>query len=177
MNETKRDISISMHEAASRSLRIVLPLAIFQASTFFLIHGIPAMPANSASTLFGVLLLLGILAHELIHMFSWAVFARKPLRAFKIGFQWKSLTPYAHCKELMNIQAYRVGSFAPGLLLGIVPWTISLFTGDILLFIFGLLYTTAAGGDFLILWLLRNVKQNTLVEDHPSNAGCYVYEL
>jgi hypothetical protein len=53
---------------------------------------------------------------------------------------------------------------------------ISLFTGDILLFFFGFLYTTAAGGDFLILWIIRNVKPNTLVEDHPSNAGCYIFE-
>jgi hypothetical protein len=41
---------------------------------------------------------------------------------------------------------------------------------------FGLLYTTAAGGDFLVLWILRNIKPNTLVEDHPTNAGCYIIE-
>jgi hypothetical protein len=109
-------------------------------------------------------------------MFAWALFAKKPLSVFKLGFQWKSITPYAHCKEPMDIQPYRVGSFAPGLLLGILPWMASLFTGDILLFLFGLLYTIAAGGDFLILWIIRNVKPGTLVEDHPTNAGCYVFE-
>jgi len=120
--------------------------------------------------------MFGILAHELIHMFAWMLFTKKPLKAFKLGFQWKSLTPYAHCKEPMDIRPYRIGSFAPGLLLGILPWLVSLFTGDVLLMAFGFLYTVAASGDFLILWLIRDIKPNTLVEDHPTNAGCYVIE-
>ena len=176
MNETKRDISIPMSEATSKSLLIAIPIAILQVVPFFLMHGFPALPNNSNMTLYGFLLLFGILAHELIHMFAWALFAKKSLKAFKLGFQWKSLTPYAHCKEPMDIQPYRIGSFVPGLLLGILPWLISLFTGNILLFFFGILYTTAAGGDFLILWLMRNIKPNTLVEDHPIRAGCYVIE-
>ena len=176
MHETKRDISIPMSEAASKSLLIAVPIAIIQVIPFFLIHGYPAIPANSNIIIYGFILLFGILIHELIHMFCWAFFAKKPLSAFKLGFQWKSLTPYAHCKEPMDIQAYRIGSFAPGLFLGILPWIVSLVTGDILLFFFGFLYTTAAGGDFLILWIIRNVKPNTLVEDHPTNAGCYIIE-
>ena len=176
MNETKRDLSIPMGEATIKSLLIAVPVAIIQVASFFLIHGFPAIPANANMTLYGFLLLFGIFFHELIHMFAWAFFGKKSLKAFKLGFQWKSLTPYAHCKEPMDIQPYRIGSFAPGLLLGIVPWSISLFTGDILLFFYGFLYTTAAGGDFLILWIIRNVKPNTLVEDHPTNAGCYIIE-
>ena len=165
-----------MSEAAGKSLLIAIPIAIIQVVPFFLIHGLPTVSVNANMAAYGFLLLFGILLHELIHMLAWALFAKKSIKAFKLGFQWKSLTPYAHCKEPMDIQPYRTGSFAPGLLLGLLPWFISLFTGDILLFFFGLLYTTAAGGDFLILWIIRNVKPNTLVEDHPTNAGCYVIE-
>ena len=167
MTQTKRDISIPLSETAGRSLLIAIPVATIQVVTFFLIHGYPEIPANSTIVVYGFLLLFGILIHELIHMLTWAIFAKKTLRAFKLGFQWKSLTPYAHCKEPMDIRPYRIGSFSPGLLLGILPWIISLFTGDILLFFFGFLYTTAAGGDFLILWIIRNVEPNTLVEDTP----------
>ncbi|MCJ7434961.1 MAG: DUF3267 domain-containing protein [Anaerolineales bacterium] len=176
MNEVKRDVSIPMSEAAGKSLLIAIPIAILQVVPFFLIHGFPAIPTNANIIVYGFLLLFGILAHELIHMFAWALFAKKSLKAFRLGFQWQSIAPYAHCKEPMGIQPYRIGSFAPGLLLGILPWLISLFTGDILLFFFGFLYTTAAGGDFLILWILRDIKLNTLIEDHPTNAGCYVIE-
>lgn len=165
-----------MSEATGKSLLIAIPIAIIQAVPFFLIHGFPAISVNANMTFYGFLLLSGILIHELIHMFTWAISAKKPLSVFKLGFQWKSLTPYAHCKEPMDIRPYRIGSFAPGLLLGLLPWLLSLLTGDLLLFFFGFLYTTAAGGDFLILWIIRNIKPNTLVEDHPTNAGCYVIE-
>jgi hypothetical protein len=176
MNENKKDISIPMSEAASKSLLVAIPIAILQVAPFILIYGFPAISANTNITVYGFLLLFGILIHELIHMFAWALYAKKSLQGFKLGFQWKTLTPYAHCKEPMDIQPYRIGSFAPGLLLGILPWLISLFTGNALLLFYGLLYTTAAGGDFLILWIIRNIKPNTLVEDHPANAGCYIIE-
>ena len=82
MNETKRDISIPMSEAASKSLLIAIPVTILQVVPFFLMHGFPALPNNSNMTLYGFLLLFGILAHELIHMFAWALFAKKSLKAF-----------------------------------------------------------------------------------------------
>ena len=176
MNGNKRDLSISMDEAANKSLIISLPIMLLQVVPFFLIHGFPEIPSNQSLLVFGFLLLFGILAHELIHMFTWAIFAQKSLSAFNLGFQWKSLTPYEHCKEPMDIRPYRIGSFAPGFLLGILPWIVSLFTGNILLLLYGFLYTTAAGGDFLILWILRDVNPHTLVEDHPTNVGCYILE-
>jgi hypothetical protein len=176
MNGTKRDMSIPMSEAANRSLLIAISIALLQIASFFLLHGRPAISAAANILLYEFLLLIGIPVHELIHMFAWAFSAKKSLKAFKLGFQWKSLTPYAYCREPMDIQSYRIGSIAPGFLLGILPWFVSLFTGDILLFFFGFLYTAAAGGDFLVLWMLRNIKLNTLVEDHPTHAGCYVIE-
>jgi hypothetical protein len=171
----KRDLSIPMHEAATKSLWIMLPLMAIQAAMFILMHGFP-IPQSSNLPLYGFLLLVGIFIHEAIHVLAWMLFGKKSLKVFHIGFQWKSLAPYAHCKEPMDILPYRIGSFAPGLLLGFLPWAVSLFTGDILLFIYGWLYTTAAGGDFLILWILRDMKPNTLVEDHPTRAGCYVID-
>ena len=176
MSETRRDLSIPMNDAAAKSLLLVVPIIILQAAPFFLLYPSPEIPANVNITTYGFLLLFGILFHELIHMFAWALFAKKSLKAFRLGFQWQSLAPYAHCKEPMDIRPYRIGAFAPGLLLGILPWFISLFTADFLLYLYGATYTTAAGGDFLILWIIRNVKPNTLVEDHPSNAGCYIIE-
>ena len=174
--ENKRDLSIPMRAAATQSLRIMLPLMALQSAAFFGLRGLSEMSANANMTLYGFLLLLGIVIHEALHVLAWMIFGKKSLRVFHIGFQWKSLAPYAHCKEPMDILPYRIGSFAPGLLLGVLPWIISLFTGDLLLFIYGWLYTIAAGGDFLILWILRDVKANTLVEDHPTRAGCYVIE-
>jgi len=176
MNETKRDMSIPMGEAANKSLLIAIFAAIIQIVSLFLAHGYPVVTITANIVLYEFLLLLGIFIHELIHMAAWALSAKKSLKAFKLGFQWKSFTPYAHCKEPMDIRSYRIGSFAPGFLLGILPWLISLVTGNLLFFFYGFLYTAAASGDFFVLWMLRDVKPNTLVEDHPTNAGCYVIE-
>ena len=69
-----------------------------------------------------------------------------------------------------------LGILGGGLLLGILPYLFSLLLADGNLFWFGLFHTSAAGGDWLILWLLRNIRAGSLVEDHPTHAGCYVLE-
>jgi hypothetical protein len=126
--------------------------------------------------IFLLLVIAGIFVHEYLHKISWAIFGKKPLSTITFGFQLKTLTPYTHCKESMDVVGYRWGALMPGLLLGILPTLIAVFNGDGSILIYGLLFIFTAGGDFLILWLIRNVKNGTQVEDHPSRAGCYVLE-
>ena len=63
----------------------------------------------------------------------------------------------------------------PGIILGIIPSIIAIVTGSLGLFIFGLFFTLAAGGDFMIVNLLRDEPKNNLVQDHPSKIGCYIF--
>jgi hypothetical protein len=119
---------------------------------------------------------LGTLTHEFIHGLAWSFFGRMPLRRIQFGFQWKTLTPYAHPREPLTVAAYRWGTIMPLLLLGLLPCGTSLVTGNGDLFAFGFLFTLLAGGDLAVLWLLRNVGADCLVEDHPTNAGCLVHE-
>jgi hypothetical protein len=122
------------------------------------------------------ILVMGSIIHELIHGFTWAYFGHKPFNAIKFGFQWKTLTPYAHCREPMEVQAYRLGGVMPLLALGILPALIGIGTGNGWFMFFGFLFTIGAGGDMLVLWLIRGVKSGQLVEDHPTQAGCYLIE-
>lgn len=176
MTENKRDLSISMARANVIVLFIMIPAAILQIAIFSFVHGTEKMNSTSNFLLLFVFMTLGVVVHELIHGITWMVFGRKPLSAIKFGFQVKSLTPYAHLKEPVEVNAYRIGAFMPGLILGIMVYVFSLLLGDTNLFWFSLIHTSASGGDWLILWLIRDVKAGTLVEDHPSNAGCYVIE-
>jgi len=116
----------------------------------------------------------GIVAHELIHALAWAVFAHLPLRAIRFGFQWRSVAPYAHPRDPMPVGAYRAGAVMPGIVLGFLPAAIAIASGASLLMAWSLLFTLAAGGDLLVLWLLRGVEPGRLVEDHPTRAGCRV---
>jgi hypothetical protein len=176
MMENKRDLSISMARANIVVMFVSIPVAILQFAIFVMVHGLRKMETTLGIGLFLGVLFLGVLAHELIHGLAWVIFGRKPFSTIKFGFQWKTLTPYAHLKEPAEINAYRIGGFIPGFFLGILPYIMSIVLGDGNLFWFGLIHTAAAGGDWLILWLIRNVKAGSQVEDHPTNAGCYVIE-
>ena len=176
MMENKRDLSISMARANIVVTLVSIPVAILQFALFGIVHGIKKMDTTWDIVLFLVVLFLGVVLHELIHGIAWVIFGRKPFSAIKFGFQWKALTPYAHLKDPVELNAYRIGTFMPGLILGILTYILSLALGDGNLFWFSLIHTAAAGGDWLILWLIRSVKAGSQVEDHPTNAGCYVIE-
>jgi hypothetical protein len=119
----------------------------------------------------------GILLHEIIHGLSWAYFGRKPLRSIRFGIQWKTLTPYAHCTEPMSARAYRLGAVMPGLLLGAIPSVLGLVTGSGAWTIYGAIFLVAATGDGIVVWVIRQVPGDVLVEDHPARAGCYVFDV
>lgn len=172
----KRDLSISMAKANIIVTFVILPVVILQFTLFIGLHGVKALEPSWNSAILIVMVLLGIVAHELIHGISWMLIAHKPFSAIKFGFQWKTLTPYAHLKEPVEVNAYRIATFMPGLILGIIPYLLGILSANGNLFWFGLFHTSAAGGDWLILWLIRSVKAGLQVEDHPTHAGCYVIE-
>jgi hypothetical protein len=176
MTETKRDLSISMAQANLIVMFISIPVVILQFAIFLTQHGTESLRLTWSPVVLILAVLLGIVIHELIHGLSWALFGRKPFSAIKFGVQWKTLTPYAHLTEPVEVNAYRLGAFMPGFILGILPYVLSVILGRGDLFWFGLVHTSAAGGDWLILWLIRNLKVGMQVEDHPTNAGCYVLE-
>ncbi len=178
----KKDLSISMAKANLWSFVFGLLPAFLLMYLYFRRWG---TVLNVSSTryeiltdfiLFFTMLTLGSILHELIHGFSWVYFAHKPLNAIKFGFQWKTLTPYAHCREPMEVNAYRLGGVMPLLVLGILPSLIGIFIGNGWIMFFGFLFTIGAGGDMLVLWLIRNVKSGQFVEDHPTQVGCYLIE-
>ncbi len=119
-------------------------------------------------------LVLGVLAHEALHALAWRTAAGLPAGSVRLGFNWKALTPYAHCSAPMPARAYRIGAAAPGIALGLVPAAVALTTGSGAVMAFALLFTLAAGGDALVLILLRGVAPEAQVVDHPTRAGCLV---
>lgn len=172
---------MTMDKATVQSLFFAVPIAMVLAGIYIyrwggaqFKTGFDALFANFI--VFLAVFILGIVLHELIHGFSWMLFGRKPLSAIKFGFQARTFTPYAHCTVPLRVNPYRIGAAMPGILLGLLPALIGIFNGNGWLLAFGLLFTTAAGGDMLILWLIRNVGSDKLVEDHPTQAGCYVLD-
>ena len=176
--DTERDCTVSMLGANLLVVVSAGPLVAALAVAFAARWGWPALAYGVWRLLDPVVFLLsvptGVVAHELIHALAWAGFARRPLRAIRFGFQWRSFAPYAHPQDPMPVGAYRAGAAMPALLLGLLPAAVAITFGWPLLMAWSLLFTLAAGGDLLVLWLLRGVRPGRLVRDHPTRAGCEV---
>jgi hypothetical protein len=177
--EIAQDVSIPMGKVNL----LAIPVAIFPV----LVLGVPYAwlwgTANLRTGLVGFIrpvsflpvFLCGVVLHEFLHGIGWMYFGKKPFRALRFGFKLLALSPFAHCTEPLTAHAYKVGSFLPAFLLGLVPCGIAFLTGNGWFICFGILFTVAASGDFLILWIIRKVPADQLVGDHPSRAGCYIY--
>ena len=143
MMENKRDLSISMARANIIVMFVSIPVAILQFAIFSILHGREKMETTWGFVLLLAVILLGVVVHELIHGFAWVIFGHKQFSAIKFGFQWKTLTPYAHLKEPVAVNAYRMGAFMPGFILGILTYIFSLGFGNGNLFWFSLIHTAA----------------------------------
>lgn len=177
--EAFEDRSFSTLRANVAALTLVGPIAAAATAAFGLIHGWPALIADIAAAPIYVpiaILLAGIVAHELLHLAAWQIVAKPPRGSVRLGFHWKSITPYVHCSTPMTARAYSVGAATPGILLGVIPMIVGLVTGSGGWMCFGVLLTIAAGGDALILWLLQGVAGDRQVLDHPTRPGCLLLD-
>ena len=149
---------------------ILLYMAVYDWSVFM--RDFPVFFLNIP--VFVLSILVGTVVHELIHAICWSWMDDIPWKKIHFGFKWKVLTPYVHCPEPVEVTNYRWGVAMPGIVLGIIPYLLALIFHNGWLFGFGLFFTLAAGGDILILWLLRNVKEGKRVQDHPELVGCHI---
>ena len=181
--ETKKDLSVSASQATLLSFGFGIPPACILIGLYFIRWRVALNIDSNRPELFFYFfigfvaaLVLGSVIHELIHALTWVVFGHMTLKSVKFGFQWKTFTPYAHCPEAMEVGAYLLGVSMPLVLLGIMPSLIGISIGNGWLMSFGFLFTLAAGGDLVVLWLIRGVKRGQLVQDHPTQVGCYLIE-
>ena len=121
-----------------------------------------------------IFIIIGAAMHELLHAAVWIFFTKKGIRSIRFGISESDFSPYVHCKEPLQVWVYRLSIVLPGLVLGIIPAIWAIFTGRLWLLMFGLFFSWAASGDFIIFYLIRNLKKNILVCDHPQKVGCYI---
>jgi hypothetical protein len=177
-----RELIIPVDRVGKQALRIIGPMVLVYLLTYTVLWPAninletfkQAFPANPLVVL-GILV-GGVILHEGLHGLVWALFSKRGFRSIRFGILLKMLAPYCHCTEPINLYGYMAGGFMPGLVMGIAPAVYALFTGSMGWLLFGILFTVAAGGDFAMMWLLRKVPPASLVKDHPSELGCYIYE-
>lgn len=175
-----RDRSISLAKANLYTLAISVPLVAALAGVYFALSPNADFSPQGLRAWEGVVYLMcliaGILVHEAIHGLAWAYFGRQPLKRIRFGFHAASLAPYAHALDPLPARAYRIGAILPSIVLGVLPFAAGTLLGSFPMALFGMLFVFAAGGDLLVMWLLRGVAGDALVQDHPSRAGCLVLD-
>mgnify|MGYP006301237647 CR=1 FL=1 len=180
---TQREIIIPASRVGREALRIVGPMvlvylilyAILWPQHFTLQAFTDAFPDNPLVIL--ALLAGGIILHEGLHGATWALFTKKGFRSIRFGFMLRLLAPYCHCTEPLKRNVYILGGLMPGVVMGMIPAVYALLEGSMGWLIFAIFFTVAAGGDFAMMRLLRKVHRKSLLKDHPSELGCYIYDL
>lgn len=181
-NYKKEKLTINLVWANIFGILIIIPIGIIFGFPYYLLwmpkveikQLIDNVEPQRVALIFFVLI-IGTIVHELIHGITWARFAKAGFKSIKFGVLWKMLTPYCHCKEPLNVKQYIIGAITPAIILGIIPSVIAILIGNVGLLIFGMFFTMVAGGDFLIINLIRKENSSDLVQDHPSEAGCFIY--
>lgn len=176
------EFSVSMVKANLVSLLLFFPLSALFLVPYGALWGIQKMGSDFTilykdPLFFIFLMIIGIVGHELLHGLTWMKLGDKPWNSIKFGVNFSALAPYAHCKEPLEVNAYRWGAAMPGLVLGVIPFLIGLITGYGWFTLFGYLLSITASGDILILWVIRKLEPGTYVQDHPERAGCEVINI
>ena len=122
---------------------------------------------------FCLLMLLGIVIHELVHGFTWLLLLHKGFSHLSFGLM--SGGAYCHIDVPMVKKNYVIGALMPLLLIGFVPWAAGIVAGSLLWMLLGGIFIGAAAGDLMIVWAIHNEPADTLIYDHPILPGSYVY--
>lgn len=183
MNEKEAvptDYTMGIVKANILALLLSIPIFLGYSLIYISLHGTDGwgMSMDSIATNFSfflISLVVGIVLHEFIHGVSWWWLDDISWSHIHFGFKWATLTPYVHCPESIEVTNYRWGVAMPGMMLGIIPFLLALVFQNGWLFGFGLIFTLAAGGDIIMLWMLRQVPDGFMVQDHPDLMGCKVF--
>ena len=125
------------------------------------------------SLIFLVGIVLGLVVHELVHGVTWLLLLKKGFSHLSFGLMTGAV--YCHIDVPMDKRKYVIGALMPLLLVGVVPWVAAILSGSLTWMLVGAVMISGAIGDIMIVWTLRSEPASTLVYDHPSEIGCYVY--
>ena len=163
--KSRRKVAIDIVKANWFAIGLFLAAAVVFLIPYFLIwHDAPLnrlLGYRVNNLVLFIAILVGIVVHELIHGITWACHTG-----------W----PYCHCARPMGIRPYILGALMPCIVLGLLPAIAGVVIGSFPLTAFGIFFIAAAAGDLRMAWLLTKEKADSMILDHPNEAGFYVYE-
>ncbi|SHE83098.1 Putative zincin peptidase [Mariniphaga anaerophila] len=167
------DYTMGMGKVNLIAVLLAFPITAVILYPFVLVWGYETFKAGKEAfdDYFLLVLIAGILVHELLHGLTWGYFANNGFKSIRFGVKWKFLTPYCHCKEPLKVKHYKIGAAMPLIIMGIIPSIIGFVIGHGGVLAFGIFFTWAAGGDIIALFMLWKLDNNIYVSDHPDKMG------
>ena len=170
----EQDRSVPLTELPAWVVWLSIVLMIVPVVPFALLSGIDSVWNEGIGWWLLPAMLVLIVVHEAVHAIAWKFASGLPWKAFRFGVVWKALAPYCHATEMMRVQPYRIGAVAPLIVTGVLPLIYGYVAWSAAWVVLGAVAISAAVGDIFVLWVLRDLPDEALVRDHPSNAGCIV---
>ncbi len=162
----------------TRGNLLALPVLAVTFSAAFGLHiavwgsgSLAAIAPPSTSMLLAVL--LSIPGHEGLHALGFLL-AGASRTTIRFSIDWKTMTPSGYSTAPVSASGYRVALVLPAFLLGVVPTAVGIGINSGGLTVFGAANLALAGGDVVIMGLLRGLGGSALVLDHPNRMGCVV---
>lgn len=185
MKERKETINIVTANVVSIGILLISAIVLY--AMFFMVYDsrdwFNEETRDSMVDIFGttylkfmVVLVVGIIVHELIHGLTWGLYAKSKFKSISFGVMWKMLTPYCHCSEPLKVPHYAIGALMPLIILGLIPAVVAICLGSLFWLNMSIIFIAAAAGDIMIVWKLRKENRNNMILDHPTEAGYLVYE-
>src|SRR4030042_3176844 len=130
----RRELTMTAGEANLRAMVFVIPFILLLGVPFYFLwlKGLTLekmldffrnnLYLGKLSFLWILIILLGgIVLHELIHGLAFLLFCKNGIKSIEFGIMWKYLSPYSHCKEPLRVSPYIIGALLPAIVLGFIP--------------------------------------------------------
>ena len=165
--------TISMLKANIVALLAMALLALLGLMVMYAIWGGFPFGRPWTGAVFFPAIVLGIVVHELIHGLTWMWVTRSGFHHLRFGTLPGGV--YCHIDVPMTKRKYVIGALMPLWLMSVVPFLLSFVMPSLWMMLFGVIFISAAMGDVMIVWVIRHEPSDTLIYDHPTEAGCLVY--
>jgi hypothetical protein len=120
-----------------------------------------------------------IFIHEMIHGACWVIFAPGSFKDIEFGIMKPSFSPYCTCLVPVKKWQYLVGVMMPGLVLGVIPFIVSILMANQVVMFMSCAMIAVAAGDMMIFRNIARYKsraKDIVYIDHPTDAGGVIFE-
>lgn len=170
----KKEHILSAAYTNTFGMAVPLPIIVLVVAVWRLRWGSSASPIADLHLIYAFLgMIIITIIHEGIHGLTWSRFSKDGFANIKFGVS--NGMPYCHCNEPLGKKGYIIGAAAPVVVLGIVFLAASLMINSMTVLALAALNILLAGGDMLIIWNARKLK-DVYVVDHPDLPGFVAFE-